>query len=77
MTVHSSASARPMSRRARIFGGVIALAILAGIVWLAWTLMHKEPAPGAGGGFGGPGGGGRRGPASTVAVATATTADLP
>jgi multidrug efflux system membrane fusion protein len=69
-----------MSRRARIFGGVIALAILAGIVWLAWTLMHKEPEPGAGGGFGGPGGpggGGRRGPASTVAVATATTADLP
>jgi multidrug efflux system membrane fusion protein len=77
MTVHSSAPARPMSRRARIFGGVIALAILAGIVWLAWTLMHKEPAAGAGGGFGGPGGGGRRGPASTVAVATATTADLP
>jgi multidrug efflux system membrane fusion protein len=69
-----------MSRRTRIFGGVIALAILAGIVWLAWTLMHKEPEPGAGGGFGGPGGpggGGRRGPASTVAVATATTADLP
>lgn len=79
MTAFPPAPTRSMSRRARIFGGVIALAVLAGVIWLAWTLMHKEPAAGAGGGFGGPGGpgGGRGGPASTVAVATATTADLP
>lgn len=75
---------RTVSRKAQIIGGAIALAVLAGIVWLAWTLMHAEPSPGAaaggGGGFGGGpggGGGGRRGPASTVAVATAGQADLP
>lgn len=68
---------RPVSRKAQIIGGAIALAVLAGVVWLAWTLMHAPKAGegGPGGGFGG--GGGRRGPASTVAVATATQADLP
>jgi multidrug efflux system membrane fusion protein len=71
---------RTVSRKAQIIGGAIALAVLAGIVWLAWALMHAAPSAGAagGGGFGGgPGGGGRRGPASTVAVATASQADLP
>lgn len=77
MTPPSSTPARPISLRARLLGGLIAVAVLAGIVWLAWTLLHKEPEAGAGGGFGGPGGGRRGGPASTVAVATATTADLP
>ncbi|MGR4866016.1 efflux RND transporter periplasmic adaptor subunit [Caulobacter sp. LARHSG274] len=76
---------RPVSRKAQIIGGAIALAVLAGVVWLAWSLMHASPGgaqggPGGGGGPGGPGGfggGGRRGPASTVAVATAGQADLP
>ncbi len=82
MTAKSSASIQPIGRRTRILGGVIALAVLAGLVWLAWSLMHKPPGGGDMGGFGGPGGpggpgGGRRGPASTVAVATASTADLP
>ena len=68
---------RPVSRKAQIIGGAIALAVLAGIVWLAWSLMHAPKDPAAGG-PGGPGGGGRRGgPASTVAVATAGQTDLP
>ncbi len=73
-------SSRPVSRKAQIIGGAVALAVLAGIVWLAWSLMHapKDAAGGPGGGPGGFGGGGRRGgPASTVAVATAGQTDLP
>ena len=71
---------RPVSRKAQIIGGAIALAVLAGIVWLAWSLMHAPKGEGGqGGGPGGPGGGGggRRGAASTVAVATAGQTDLP
>jgi multidrug efflux system membrane fusion protein len=73
---------RPVSRKAQVIGGAIALAVLAGVVWLAWSLMHApKGADGGAGGPGGPGGGfggGRRGgPASTVAVATATQTDLP
>lgn len=72
---------RPVSRKAQVIGGAIALAVLAGVVWLAWSLMQapKDQAggPGGGGGPGGFGGGGRRGPASTVAVAAASQADLP
>jgi multidrug efflux system membrane fusion protein len=70
---------RSVSRKAQIIGGGIALAVLAGVVWLAWSLMHAPKEQGGGqGGPGGPGGGGRRGgPASTVAVAVATQADLP
>lgn len=72
---------RPVSRKAQIIGGAIALAVLAGIVWLAWSLMHAPKTEGgAGGPGGGPGGGGggrRGGPASTVAVATASQTDLP
>ena len=46
---------RPVSRKAQIIGGAIALAVLAGVVWLAWSLMHAPK--GEGGGAGGPGGG--------------------
>lgn len=67
----------PPRRRTLILGGLIAILALAGVIWLAWTLLHgdKGDAGGAGGGFGG--GGRRGGPASTVAVATATATDLP
>jgi multidrug efflux system membrane fusion protein len=69
----------PPRRRTLILGGLIAILALAGVIWLAWTLLHGskdgEGAGGPGGGFGG--GGGRRGPASTVAVATASATDLP
>jgi len=77
------------SRRSKVIGGVIAVAAMAGLGYLAWHLTHKAPeggpggAPGAqqGGGRGGPGGGGpgggRGGPATTVGVATATQADIP
>lgn len=71
----------PPRRRTLILGGLIAILALVGVVWLAWTLLHGDQGEG-GGGPGGPGGGfggggGRRGPASTVAVAAATTTDLP
>jgi len=73
--------ARPVSRKAQVIGGAIALAVLVGIVWLAWSLMHAPKGEGGPGGPGGPGGGfggGRRGgPASTVAVATASQTVLP
>lgn len=70
----------PPRRRTLILGGLIAILALAGVIWLAWTLLHGSKdgeggAGGPGGGFGG--GGGRRGPASTVAVATASATDLP
>ncbi|MBI1682410.1 efflux RND transporter periplasmic adaptor subunit [Caulobacter hibisci] len=73
---------RKPSRRSRIIGGAVAIAALAGVGVLAWTLLHNDTGGGdMGGGPGGPGGpgggGGRRGPASTVAVATAAKADLP
>ncbi|WP_332876871.1 efflux RND transporter periplasmic adaptor subunit [Massilia sp. S19_KUP03_FR1] len=70
------------SKRSKVIGGVIAMAAMAGLGYLAWHLTHQAPAggPGAqqgpGGGRGGPGGG-RGGPATTVGVATATEADIP
>ncbi|USQ94774.1 MdtA/MuxA family multidrug efflux RND transporter periplasmic adaptor subunit [Caulobacter sp. RL271] len=73
----------PPRRRTLILGGLIAILALVGVAWLAWALLHGDKGAGDAGGPGGPGGpggfggGGRRGPASTVAVATATTTDLP
>jgi multidrug efflux system membrane fusion protein len=63
---------RRISRRTSIIGGVLALAVLAGLGWLAWTLTHSDnPAGGAAGG-------GRRGPpATTVGVAVAERTDIP
>ena len=54
------------SRRAKVVGGVIAVAVMAGLGGLAWYLTHQPAAPAAGmagggggpGGPGGPGGGG-------------------
>jgi membrane fusion protein, multidrug efflux system len=81
----TTAPRTPPRRRTLILGGLIAILALVGVVWLAWALLHGDKgASGDGGGPGGPGGpgggfggGGRRGPASTVAVATVTTTDLP
>jgi multidrug efflux system membrane fusion protein len=57
---------------------LLILAALAGVIWFAVSLAHSSKSAGAGGpgGFGGGGRGGRR-PATTVGVATATTADVP
>ncbi|RYF39352.1 MAG: efflux RND transporter periplasmic adaptor subunit, partial [Comamonadaceae bacterium] len=76
-----------------LIGTVIALLVVGGVGWLAWSLTHQEPAstaagpggpgapgaagPGGAGRGGGPGGGGGRSPATTVGVATAEKADLP
>lgn len=70
------------SRRSKIVGSVIALAVMAALGGGAWYLTHSgTSAQGAagGGGPGGPGGpGGRRGaPSTTVGVATAVKSDLP
>ena len=73
------------SRRSKIVGSVIALAVMAALGGGAWYLTHSgtsaQGAAGAagGGGAGGPGGpGGRRGaPSTTVGVATAVKSDLP
>lgn len=74
-------SHRPLGRRGLILGSLLVVLALVGVIWLAWTLLHGGKGEGGGqggpGGPGGPGGGGRRGPASTVAVATATSTDLP
>ncbi|WP_215408837.1 efflux RND transporter periplasmic adaptor subunit [Janthinobacterium sp. JC611] len=68
------------SRRSKIVGTVIALAVMAALGGGAWYLTHSGASaqPGAGG-PGGPGGpGGRRGgPSTTVGVATAVKSDLP
>ncbi|MES2972005.1 MAG: efflux RND transporter periplasmic adaptor subunit [Pseudomonadota bacterium] len=81
------APARRVSRRAAIIGTLIALLVVGGTGWLAWSLTHRSATPAAGGapgsggpgGPGGPGGGGGGGGrmASTVGVAAAERADIP
>lgn len=76
--------ARRVSRRKAMVGTVIALVVMAGLGWLAWSLTHDNT-PGAtarsgapGGAGGGPGAGGRRGgPATTVGIGVAERADIP
>jgi multidrug efflux system membrane fusion protein len=72
----TTAPRTPPRRRTLILGGLIAVAALAGVGWLGWSLLKGggDQAGGPGGGFGG---GRRGGPASTVAVATASSTDLP
>jgi len=58
-------------------GHVIAIALLVGLGWLGWSLT-QDSGDGGMAGPGGPGGPpGRGGYASTVAIATAKTADMP
>lgn len=64
---------RTPSRRARWLGSAIALLVLAALGLLAWHLTQRSDAAPAQR----PGGGGRGGPATTVGVAVAQTADLP
>jgi membrane fusion protein, multidrug efflux system len=83
---------KPLSRRATIFGTVIALLVMAGVGGLAWYLTRPSTgteaaslpgAPGGAGPGGGPGGppaapgGGRGSPATTVGVATAEVGSIP
>ncbi len=79
--IPDSPAPKPISRRASVIGGVVAVLLLAGIGGLAWYLTRPAVAPttagmGGPGGQGGPGGG-RGGPASTVGVATAERASIP
>lgn len=72
---------RHISRRASIIGAVIALLVVAGVGWLAWSLTQGGSSGGAGGPRGGGPGGGPGGPggrgATTVGVAAAERADIP
>ena len=70
------------SRRSKIVGTVIALAVMAALGGGAWYLTHSGASAQGGPGMGGPAGpggpGGRRGaPSTTVGVATAVKSDLP
>lgn len=70
------------SRRSKIVGTLIALAVMAALGGGAWYLTHSGTSVQGGAGMGGPGGpggpGGRRGgPSTTVGVATAVKSDLP
>lgn len=70
------------SRRSKIVGTLIALAVMAALGGGAWYLTHSGASVQGGPGMGGPGGpggpGGRRGgPSTTVGVATAVKSDLP
>jgi multidrug efflux system membrane fusion protein len=72
------------SRRSKIVGSVIALAVMAALGGGAWYLTHSGTGATGGAGMAGPGGpgpggpGGRRGgPSTTVGVATAVKSDLP
>ena len=70
--IHSNTPAvKRMSRRARLIGSMLAVAVLAGTGWLAWHLTHPDtPKAGVAGG--------RRGaPATTVGVATAESNSIP
>lgn len=71
------------SRRSLLIGSVIAVLGMAGLGWLAWSLTHPDESTASAqgpGGNRGPGGGGRgggRGPATTVGIAIAESADIP
>jgi multidrug efflux system membrane fusion protein len=71
---------KPLRRRTRLLGSLLAVIALGGTGWLTWHLTHPT-SPGSPGmsspsGAGGPSG--RRGPpASTVGVATAKLASIP
>lgn len=73
---------RRIGRRTLLVGGVIAVLVVAGLGWLAWSLTQPadtattQAGPG-GGRRGGMGAGGRGGPATTVGVAVAEAADIP
>jgi len=87
----SSATPHTRTRRSKVVGGVVAVAVMAGLGGLAWHLTHPAGGPdgqgAAAGGPGGPGGpagpggpggpGGRRGSVTTVGVAKAEKQDVP
>jgi multidrug efflux system membrane fusion protein len=70
---------RRLRRRTVWIGSLIALLVLAGLGWLAWTYTRPGAAAGPGGmgGPGGPGGFGGGRLATTVGVAAAEKADVP
>jgi len=70
------------SRKSKLVGSLIAIAVLAALGAYAWHLTHQSAGagaggPGGGGGRGAGGAGGRMAPPSTVGVAAAAYADLP
>ncbi|WAC59015.1 efflux RND transporter periplasmic adaptor subunit [Brevundimonas sp. SL130] len=70
---------RRLTRRQKLVGGIVVILIVAALALVVARSLGTETAPGPGGPGGGPGGpgGGPRSAASTVGVATASTADVP
>ncbi|MEO6031551.1 MAG: efflux RND transporter periplasmic adaptor subunit [Burkholderiaceae bacterium] len=69
----AASAARPLSRRGRWIGSLVALTGLVLLGLLAWNLTHRAPAAGVTRG----GGAVRGAPPSTVGVASAKRADIP
>ncbi|HYW55435.1 MAG TPA: efflux RND transporter periplasmic adaptor subunit [Polaromonas sp.] len=65
---------RRISRRASLIGLTVAVLVVIGVGWLAWSLTHRETAGAAGPGAG-PGGG--RSQSTTVGVAKAEQTNIP
>lgn len=70
---------RQLTRRQKLVGLGVVLLVVAALVVVVVRSLNTQTQPGAGGPGGGPGGpgGGPRSAASTVGIATATTADVP
>jgi membrane fusion protein, multidrug efflux system len=70
---------RQLTRRQKLIGLCVVLLVVAALVVVVVRSLNTQTQPDAGGPGGGPGGpgGGPRSAASTVGVATATTADVP
>ncbi|NBB61490.1 efflux RND transporter periplasmic adaptor subunit [Pseudomonas sp. ODNR1LW] len=70
---------RQLTRRQKLVGLGVVLLVVAALVVVVVRSLNTQTQPGAGGPSGGPGGpgGGPRSAASTVGIATATTADVP
>ena len=62
-----------MTRRGKLLGSLVALLLVGGLAWLAWSLTQQPAAPAGAR----PGNGGRGGPPTTVGVAVAERTDIP
>jgi len=81
-TDRKAGAGKPLSSRARLLGGLLALLVVAGTGWLAWHLTRPDTASGTAASPGAPrgagGGAGRRtAPVTTVGVATAESTSIP
>ncbi len=69
----AGAEGGPVTRRGKLLGSLVALLLVGGLAWLAWSLTQQPAAPAGAR----PPNGGRGGPPTTVGVAVAERADIP